>query len=129
MILAILALLSFAQESGPLKVLSALASSLSEGNPAAAMAAFDKGMTDYQAVSTNIYTLTSQADLTCSIDAIEQTGNQVEVDWFLMVRSKQETGPTERRQVKVKISFIQTGKEWKIRSINPLTVLDLPKEP
>jgi hypothetical protein len=53
----------------------------------------------------------------------------VEVDWFLMIRSKQESGPTERRQVKVKLTLTQAGKDWKIKSLTPLTVLDLPSQP
>jgi hypothetical protein len=126
MIVAILVLASLIQQPSQLKLISTLASSLSEGNPAAAMAAFDKSAPGYESISANIYALTSQADLTCSIDAIEQNGNEVEADWFLMVRSKQESGPTERRQVKVKITFVQVGKDWKIKALDPRTILDPP---
>jgi hypothetical protein len=127
MIVAILVLASLIQQPSQLKLISTLASSLSEGNPAAAMATFEKSAPGYESISANIYALTSQADLTCSIDAIEQNGNEVEADWFLMVRSKQESGPTERRQVKVKITFVQVGKDWKIRAIDPRSILDPPQ--
>jgi hypothetical protein len=120
------AMAAFAQESASLKVLSTLAAALSEGNPAAAMATFDRSMPGYEALSANIYALTSQADLTCVIDPIEKNGEEIEADWFLLVRSKQESGPTERRQVKVKISLIQTSKGWRITGLTPITVLDLP---
>jgi hypothetical protein len=125
-IVAIVALMSLVQEPASLKVLSDLASALSEGNPAAAMAAFDRSMPGYETLSANIYALTNQADLTCVIDPIEKNGEEIDADWFLMIRSKEENGPTERRQVKVKITLIQTPKGWRIKGLTPLTVLDLP---
>jgi hypothetical protein len=126
MIAAILALMSLVQDPAPLKVLSDLASALGEGNPAAAMATFDRNMPGYEALSANIYALTNQAQLTCVIDPIEKNGEEIEADWFLMIRSKEESGPTERRQVKVKINLILTPKGWRIKNITPITVLDLP---
>jgi hypothetical protein len=124
---ALLAFLLFVQQPESLKVLSVLASSLSEGNPAGAVGALDKNMPAYSTLSNNIYALTSQADLTCSIDPVEQNGDQVEVDWFLMVRSKQENGPTERRQQNVKVTVSKIGKGWKITAISPVSILDPPK--
>jgi hypothetical protein len=130
MIVPLFALLLFAQQDpAPLKILSTLATALSEGNAAAAMAVFDKNMADYQTISTNIGALTSQADLTCSIDPVEQINDEVEVDWFLMIRSKEENGPTERRQVRVKITTIQVDKAWKIKAIRPITILNPPELP
>jgi hypothetical protein len=123
-------LLIFAQQDpAPLKILSTLASALSEGNAVAAMAVFDKNMPDYQTISTNIGALTSQADLTCSIDPVEQINDEVEVDWFLMIRSKEENGPTERRQVRVKITTVRVKNTWKIKAISPITILNPPEPP
>lgn len=128
MMVALFLLFSFAQQDpAPLKILSTLASALSEGNATAAMAVFDKNMPGYQTISTNIGALTSQADLTCSIDPVEQINDEVEVDWFLMIRSKEENGPTERRQVRVKITTTQVNKAWKIKSISPITILNPPE--
>lgn len=122
---AILALVLLLQPE--LKVISALASSLSEGNPAGAMDAFDKSMPGYETLSNNIYALAAQADLSCSIDPVEQNGNEIEVDWFLLIRSKQDEGPTERRQVTVKLTVAKVGKNWKITAIKPPSILDPPK--
>ena len=125
-IVPILALTALLQEPNSLKVLSSLATALSEGNPVAAMTAFDRNMPGYETLSANIYALTNQADLTCVIDPIEKNGEEIDADWFLMIRSKEENGPTERRQVKVKITLIQTPKGWKIKTLTPVTVLELP---
>jgi len=116
------------QQPPALKALSDLASSLSEGNPAGAMSAFDKSLPNYQTISNNIYAMTSQADITCSIDPVDQNGNDVEVDWFLMLRSKEDQGPTERRQMTVKLTVVKAGKSYKITAINPATILDPPNQ-
>jgi hypothetical protein len=109
------------------QVLSALASSLSEGNAPAAMDAFDKSIPNYQALSDNIFAMTAQADVSCTIDPIEQTGNVIEVDWFLKLNAKADEGPTERRQMTVKIKIEKVGKRWKITALDPPSILDPPK--
>jgi hypothetical protein len=119
-------LLLVQQQPESLKVLSMLASSLSEGNAAGAVSVLDKNMPGYQKLSDNIFALTSQADLSCSIDPVEQNGDQLEVEWFLLVRSKEENGPTERRQMNVKVTVGKVGKSWKITGLAPASILDPP---
>ncbi len=116
------------QQPPALKTISDLASSLSEGNPAGAMSTFDKSIPNYQTISNNIYALTAQADISCSIDPVDQNGNEVEVDWFLMLQSKEEHGTTERRQMTVKLTIVKAGKNYKITAITPASILDPPKQ-
>jgi hypothetical protein len=126
--IALLILFLFAPAQPPeFKVIADLANYLSEGNGPGAMDAFDKSMPDYQKFSDNVFAMVSQADVTCTIDPVEQKGNVIEVDWFLKLNSKSEEGPTERRQMTVKLTIEKVGKKWKIKAIDPPTILDPPK--
>jgi hypothetical protein len=126
--MALLILFLFAPAQPPeFKVIADLANYLSQGNGPGAMDAFDKSMPDYQKFSDNVFAMVSQADVTCTIDPVEQKGNVIEVDWFLKLNSKAEEGPTERRQMTVKLTIEKVGKKWKIKAIDPPTILDPPK--
>src|ERR1700730_3461166 len=95
----LLALFLLAAPSQPpeFKVIVDLANYLSQGNAPGAMDAFDNTMPNYQTISNNVFAMVSQADVTCTIDPLEQNGNVFEVDWFLKLNSKADQGPTERR--------------------------------
>jgi hypothetical protein len=126
--IALVALLLFAPPQPPeLKVLADLANYLSEGNAPGAMDAFDKSIPNYQTISDNVFALVAQADISCTIDPVEQNGSVFEVDWFLKLNSKADHGPTERRQQTVKLTIVKMGKKWKITAIDPATILDPPK--
>ena len=125
----LLALLLFAAPAQPpeFQVIADLANYLSQGNGPGAMDAFDKSMPNYQTISNNVFAMVSQADVTCTIDPTEQKGNVIEVDWFLKLNSKADQGPTERRQVAVKLTIEKVGKHYKIKAIDPPSILDPPK--
>ncbi len=124
--IALLALL-FAQIPPEFKLISDLASSLSEGNAVAAMDTFDKNAPGYNTISANVFAMVAQAEISCTIDPIQQTGQVIEVDWFLKLNSKADEGPTERRQMRVNLTIQQVGKHWKITRIDPPSILDPPK--
>jgi hypothetical protein len=124
--IALLALL-LAQIPPEFKLIAELASSLSEGNAVAAMDTFDKSTPGYDTISANVFAMVAQADVSCTIDPIQQTGHTIEVDWFLKLNSKADEGPTERRQMHVNLTIQQTGKRWKIVRIEPASILDPPK--
>jgi hypothetical protein len=123
--IALLALLLIAPPE--FKVIADLANYLSQGNAPGAMEAFDRNMPGYQKLADNIFAMTAQADISCTIDPIEQTGKVIEVDWFLKLNSKAEQGPTERRQQTVKITIEKIGKSFKIINIEPLSILGPPR--
>jgi hypothetical protein len=125
MIALLAALLLFAPPE--FQPIADLANYLSQGNAPGAMDSFDKNMPGYQTISNNIFAMASQADISCTIDPIEQTGNVIEVDWFLKLNSKADEGPTERRQQKVKLTISKLGKKWKIVAIDSPSILDPPK--
>jgi hypothetical protein len=80
---------------------------------------FDKKMPGYSMLAANIDSLTAQADINCTIDAISAT----EVDWYMQVRAKQENGPTERRRETVILAVQKIGGKWKITQLKPLSIL------
>ncbi len=127
--IALLALLLFAPAQPPeFKVIADLANYLSEGNGPGAMDAFDKSTPNYQTLSNNVFAIVAQADVTCTIDPVEQQGNVIEVDFFLKLNAKSDQGPTERRQMTVKLKIEKVGKKYKITGIDPPQILDPPKQ-
>ena len=123
--IALLALLLMAPPE--FQVIADLANYLSQGNAPGAMDAFDKSIPNYQTLENNVFALVAQADLSCTIDPIEQKGNVIEVDWFLKLNSKADEGPTERRQQTIKLTIVKVGKKWKITAMDPVSILDPPK--
>ncbi len=124
----LLALLLLAPTQPPeFKVIADLANYLSQGNAPGAMDAFDKNIANYQTISNNVFAMVSQADISCTIDPVEQKGNVIEVDWFLKLNSRADEGPTERRQMTVKLTIQKVGKKLKITAIDPPEILDPPK--
>jgi hypothetical protein len=126
--IALLALLLFAPAQQPpeFKVIADLANYLSGGNAPGAVDAFDKSIPNYQTLSNNIFALVSQAEISCNIDPIEQKGNVIEVDWFMILDSKAILGPTERRQMTVKLTIEKVGKRYLIKAIDPPSILAPP---
>ena len=126
--MALIALLLMLGPQPPeFKVIADLANYLSQGNAPGAMDAFDKSTPGYQTLSNNIFAMVAQADISCTIDPVEQNGNVIEVDWFLKLNSKADEGPTEQRQRTVKLTILKVGKKWKITAIDPPSILDPPK--
>jgi hypothetical protein len=124
----LLALFLFAAPSQPpeFQVIADLANYLSQGNAPGVMDAFDKGVPNYQTISNNVFAIASQADVSCTIDPLEQKGSVIEVDWFMKLNSKADQGPTERRQMNVKLTIERVGKHYKIKAIDPPSILDPP---
>ena len=110
------------------ELLSRLASYFSDGNAAGVMTAFSKSMPRYAAIETNVGALTAQTDILCDIELLEESGDEqaraAEVTWFLEIKSKESNGPTERREKDVKLTFRKEGKNWKIVSLEPASILD-----
>ena len=104
---------------------AALASALAEGNPIAFLKAFDSSMAGYQELQSNITALTSQCELQSSIDVLVNEGDdsrrRVELDWFLQIRSKQDTGPLVRRREHIKVGLQRVKKKWRAFSLEPIS--------
>lgn len=104
---------------------ASLASALAEGNAIAFLKAFDSSMADYQKLQSNITALISQCEVQSSIDVLVDEGDDqrrsVELDWFLQIRSKQDTGPLVRRRERVKCRLGRVKKKWRAVSLEPVS--------
>lgn len=130
-LLAITALLAL-QDPDPCRAcepLSIMASALSAGDPAKFLGQLDKKTPGYSDLEINVNALTNQDEILCSIDVLRESATddriEAEVDWYLQLRSRSETGPLERRRMIVKIiEEKQKHGGWKITSLSPLSILD-----
>jgi len=110
---------------------SVLASALSEGNGLSFLDRIDHAMEDYQKLEQDILALTAQNEVLSSIDVLKQEGDDharaVEVDWFLQIRSREQSGPLERRREIVKCRIELKKRKWKVISLEPLSFFAPPE--
>jgi hypothetical protein len=114
-----------------LKLLTDLSAKLSDNNFPGAVDAFAATMPGYSDVVANLGALANQYDVICVIEIKDESGDETrrkaETEWFLQLKSKQESGPTERRTVTVRISTERVKGKWRITSIEPRSVLAPPE--
>jgi hypothetical protein len=107
-----------------------MASALSESNAAAFLKPIDRAMKDYQKLESYIVALTAQAEVQSSIEFLTDEGDEqartVGLDWFLELRSRQATGPLERRRERVTCQLARVKKSWKIKSLDPVELFRPP---
>ena len=109
---------------------SAMATALSESNPAAFLKPIDRGMKDYQKLETYVRALTAQGEVSCSIEFLKDEGDEakrtVTVDWFLQISSRQDAGPLERRRENVTCQLTRNKKSWTVMSLEPVELFRPP---
>jgi len=108
-----------------LDLFTAMASALSEGNGLVFLDHVDHSMPNYQKLEQNVLALVAQNEILSSLDVLKQDGTDeeqdVELDWFLQIRSREENGPLERRRQSVKCRLMRTKKKWKVTSLEPVS--------
>lgn len=113
-----------------LNLFTGMASALSEANGLAFLDHVGRSMPDYYKLEQNILALVAQNEVLSSIDVLKADGNDeeqiVEIDWFLQIRSREETGPLERRRQIVKCRLLRTKKKWKVMSLEPVAFFTPP---
>jgi hypothetical protein len=121
----LLCLLALAEPSSLLELFASMAQALSAGNPTDFLAPFDRRMPDYRKLETQIFALLNQAEVTSSVELLQDQGDdqrrRVELDWILEIRSDLPAGPSERRRQLLKAVLTRQGKSWKIVSLEPLS--------
>ena len=79
----------------------------------------------------NIPALLLAYDAHLSIELLNEAGDSiartVELDWFLQIVEKQDTGGITRRREIVKCRLVKEKKKWRINSFEPLSLFALPK--
>jgi len=105
-------------------LVASMAAALIEVNVPKFMDAFDKNMPDYEQLKNQIDALTNQAEVSSSIDPINNEGDNrkraVDLDWFLEVRSLLQDGPIVRRRAVIHCELQKQKGGWKIVSLEPL---------
>src|SRR6185312_393772 len=116
--------------------MSKLASSLSEGDAFRAAESFDRNMPGYHSILEHIQALTEQTQILCSIDVVSDKEadnpaadvHHLDLDWYMTLTSKLDTGPVERRRMRVEVTLrrikTKSGEDWRIVSLAPATIFD-----
>ena len=103
-----------------------LTSALSSGNAVEFMGHFDPAMPGCDRLRADVTALLLRADVLASVDFLSEEGDQrhrnVQVDWFLQIRDKEQSGVLVRRRSTVKCRLERRGKKWKIVAMEPLTL-------
>src|SRR5437899_792684 len=107
-----------------------MASALSEGNGLAFLDHVDQAMADYGKLEKYILALAAQNEVMSSIDVLKEEGDDhtrtAELDWFLQIRSREQSGPLDRRRQIVKCRLERRKKKWKVMAIEPISFFGAP---
>ena len=110
--------------SDVIDVVASMAAALTAVNVPAFMEPIDKSMPDYDKLRDNVTALVNQADITSSIEAIRNEGDDahrtVDLDWYLEVRSLLQDGPVVHRRQVIHCELRKEKKKWKVVSLTPL---------
>jgi hypothetical protein len=122
------ALSGLAADQTPLASLAKLATALSESDSDNALDFFDSHMKDYPAIEQKLEALTTQADISCAIDVVddqEAAGvHKLDLDWFMQLKSQIDDSQFERRRERVQVEMRQFKGVWKITALSPVSIFD-----
>ena len=101
-----------------------LAASLSAGNVALFMKAFDPKMPGYAKLRENVTGLIAQGDVQSLIDPLEDEGDDrrraEQLQWTLLLHRGQEAASSARRERVVKCTVEKRGGKWWIVELEPI---------
>ena len=104
-----------------------VAAALTAGNPAQAIAPFDKSCANYNQLTNYFDGLTSAFQIVNEIDVIDEQDAAAEtkltVNWTITL-SDLGTNYTERRQGEINVRLILKGHKWKIVDFAPTAIFD-----
>lgn len=121
-----------AMAAEPSDVFGALASALAERDAASFAGQFEAGMPGLDRLRADVAALVEQADVISSIDFVSRRDEEgaavLEVDWAMNLQSRNGAGgPTERRRRVLTARLKQSGKHWRIVSLEPLEFFRPPQ--
>jgi hypothetical protein len=100
------------------------AASLSAGNVALFLKAFDPAMAGYAKLRENVTGLIAQGDVKSLIDPLEDEGDgrrrSVQLHWTLLIERGQQATSSARREQVVKIKVEKQGGKWRIVELEPI---------
>lgn len=101
------------------------AGALSDDNVPAFLQGIDRSMPDYGKLETQVTALLAQATVGSSVSVQTDKGDdqqrEMELDWFLEVKSKEPQGPFVRRHEMIHCRVARRKGKWKIVQLSPLT--------
>ena len=108
-----------------------MAAALSDDNAAQFMKTFDRNMAGYGEMETQITALLANSEVASSVERLKDEGDDrkrdVELDWYLELRSRVRGGPFVQRRVVIRCQVEKQGKHWKITSMKPIGFFDASK--
>ena len=126
--LLLLAMAAFCRAADPaqevLDLFTGVAASLSAGNVARFLSAFDPAMPGYAKLRENVTALAAQGELQSFIDPVASEGTQsertVEWKWTLRIQRGQEATPNLLREQTVKCRVEKRAGKWRITQLDPV---------
>ena len=107
-----------------LDLIADAAGSLSAGDAAGFLKAFDPAMAGYMKLRENVTGLIAQGDLQSLIDPLEDEGNDrrrvEQFQWTLRIHRGQESANFVRREQVVKCTVEKQGGKWRIVELEPI---------
>ena len=124
-------LLLAADVDTPYTRIAKLATYISGGDTTGALEAFDKSLTNYGQISEDLTALSTQADVLCAIDVVADkeaddenaADHHLDLDWYMTLTSRADTGLTEKRRVRVTVTIQRFNAKWRITALSPVTIL------
>jgi len=109
---------------------AAMAAALADDNAAGFMARIDKTMPGYDELQAQLNAMVGGSSVASDIDPLKDTGDNqqrsIDLDWFLVMRSKLPDGPIVRRRQVVHFDLRKEGRHWKIVAMTPLSFFSAP---
>ncbi len=130
--LSLLASLAFADtHADVVDLFAGMASALSVDNPAGFMQGVDRKTPDYEGLQARIAALVQTSEIANSIELLKDEGTEtrreVDLDWYLELRSRSPGGPLVHKREVIHCSVEKQGRHWRITSLQPAAFFDTPK--
>jgi len=105
------------------EMFGAVAASLSEDNPLAAMRWFEASMPGRAVLLRSLTALVEKYEVSSAISILSFEGSSLVLDWFLELKLRGSTEPVDRRRSNVSCDVAKKGKRWCITKMEPISFL------
>lgn len=110
----------------PVQAIAGLASDLSQGDVASAIARLDPRMAEYNTIRAYLDALVAQTEISCAIDVVtdEEAGgvHTLDLDWLMGLKTP-DSNKLERRRERVRVEMREVKGKWIITAFSPLTIV------
>jgi hypothetical protein len=107
---------------------ASMGAALAEDNVPGFLKALDPNMPGYDTLRGQLNALVGAAEVASSIDPLKDDGDDakrsVDLDWYLELRTRENTGPLVRRREIVHCQLQKIKGKWRVTSLAPLTLFN-----